>query len=439
MTSSLAADALAIWHAAVDAVRPGELIAAYVRGDERFREAVAAAKRVLVVGAGKAGAAMSEALEAALADHLDKLTGLVNVPADAVRSLKRIRLHAARPPASNHPTSAGMAGAEEMLALLRGAGPDDVAVCLLSGGGSALLPAPDAVSLEDKQTVTRLLHACGATIHEMNAVRKHLSRVKGGRLAEAFAGRELFSLIISDVVGDPLDVIASGPTAADSSTFTDALAVLNRYQLRAQAPRAVVEHLERGSSGNVPETPKTMPANVHNAILGNNALALRSATARAESLGYGVVNLGSFVEGETRQVATAAAGVVRSIRTDRLPVAPPACVLIGGETTVTLGSNPGKGGRNQEFVMAVLSKLGEAGMRGVAVLSAGTDGEDGPTDAAGAIADEMTWAEVTRRGLDLASHQDRHDAYPLFDDIGGLVRTGLTQTNVMDVRVLLVR
>jgi len=439
MTRSLSADALAIWHAAVDAVRPGELIAAYVRGDGPFRQVIAKAKRVLVVGAGKAGAAMGEALETALADQLDKVTGLVNVPADAARPLKRIRLHAARPPASNHPTAAGVAGAEEMLALLRGAGSDDVAVCLLSGGGSALLPGPDGVSLEDKQTITRLLHASGATIREMNAVRKHLSRVKGGRLAQAFAGRELFSLIISDVVGDPLDVIASGPTAADPSTFADALAVLDRYELQAKTPQAVVEHLKRGAAGKMPETLKQMPANVHNAILGNNVLALRSAAARAEELGYCLVNLGSFVEGETRHVAVAAAGVIRSIRADGLPLAPPACLLIGGETTVTLGSNPGKGGRNQEFVLAVLSKLGEEGMRGVAVLSGGTDGEDGPTDAAGAIADETTWGELTRRGLDVGSHLDRHDAYPLFDSIGGLVRTGLTETNVMDVRVILIR
>ena len=163
--------------------------------------------------------------------------------------------------------------------------------------------------------MTKLLHACGATIHEMNAVRKHLSRVKGGRLAQAFRGRALFSLIISDVVGDPLDVIASGPTAADPSTFADALAVLDRYGLRPKAP-AVVDHLERGAAGQVPETPKELPANVHNVILGNNALALRAAAAKAESLGYRVLNLGSFVEGETRQVATAVAGVVRRSAAD---------------------------------------------------------------------------------------------------------------------------
>ncbi|HKB03370.1 MAG TPA: DUF4147 domain-containing protein [Gemmataceae bacterium] len=439
MARSLSTDALAIWHAAVDAVRPGDLLPSHVRSDPRLQQAIASGTRILVVGAGKAGAAMSEALETAIAEQIDKVTGVVNVLADAVRPLRRIRLHAARPPASNHPTADGVAGAEEMLHLLRSAGPDDVAICLLSGGGSALLPAPDGVSLEDKQAVTKLLHACGATIHEMNAVRKHLSRVKGGRLAQAFRGRALFSLIVSDVVGDPLDVIASGPTAADPSTFADALAVLDRYGLRDKTPRGVVEHLENGAAGRVPETLKELPAHVHNVILGNNALSLRAATAKAEQLGYRVVNLGSFVEGESRQVATAVAGVVRGIRANSVPVAPPACVLIGGETTVTLDASPGKGGRNQEFVLAALHKLGEDGMRGVAVLSGGTDGEDGPTDAAGTVADETTWAELRRRGLDVATHLDRHNAYPLFDAVGGLIRTGLTQTNVMDVRIILVR
>jgi hydroxypyruvate reductase/glycerate 2-kinase len=326
-----------------------------------------------------------------------------------------------------------------MLTLLNSAGPEDIAICLISGGGSALLPAPDGVSIEDKQAVTKLLHACGATIHEMNAVRKHLSRVKGGRLAQAFRGNQLFSLIISDVVGDPLDVIASGPTTADSCTFADALVVLDRYGLRTKVPPAVVGHLERGVAGGVPETLKALPANVHNVILGNNALALRAANAKAEALGYRVLNLGSFVEGETRPVATAVAGVIRSIRVDGLPITPPASVLIGGETTVTLGPDSGKGGRNQEFVLAMLHRLGEDGMRGVAVLCGGTDGEDGPTDAAGAVADEGTWLAIRQRRLDVTHHLDRHDAYPLFDAVGGLIRTGLTHTNVMDVRVLLVR
>ena len=438
MTHTLTADALAIWHAAINSVRPSDLIPAYVSGDADFRQAVAAASRILVVGAGKAGGAMAVALEATLAEHLDKITGLVNVPADAVRPLHKIRLHAARSAGSNHPTADGVAGTEEMLALMRSAGPDDVAICLLSGGGSALLPAPDGDSLADKQAITQLLHGCGASIQEMNAVRKHLSRVKGGRLAQAFAGRALFSLIISDVVGDPLDAIASGPTAADPTTFADALAVLDRYGLRSQAPAGVIAHLERGAAGGFPETLKDQPPHVRNAIIGNNALALRSAAEHAQSLGYRVLNLGSFVEGETRQVATAVAGVVKSVRADGLPLAPPACILIGGETTVTLGTNSGKGGRNQEFVLAVLHKLGEEGMHAVAVLSGGTDGEDGPTDAAGAFADEFTYVKARHRGLSLEASLSGHDAYPFFAGIGGLISSGLTETNVMDVRVLLI-
>src|SRR5439155_902164 len=220
--------------------------------------------------------------------------GIVNVPADAVRPLQHIVLHAARPAASNHPTADGVRGAEKMLALLGSAGPDDFAICLLSGGGSALLPAPDGVTLEDKQAITKLLHACGATIQEMNAVRKHLSRIKGGRLAQAFRGRALFSLIISDVVGDPLDVIASGPTAADPSTFADALAVLERYGLTSaamprdpmeQVPPSVLEYLREGAAGQHPETPKKLPAGVHNQVIGNNAKALAAAKVTAQMLG----------------------------------------------------------------------------------------------------------------------------------------------------------
>jgi len=437
MFNDLSQHALAIWHAAVDAVRPELLLPKHLADNRALKKALAAAKNILVVGAGKAGAAMSEALERSLGEHLHKVTGIVNVPADAVRPLQRIRLHAARPPASNFPTVEGVAGAEEMLALVQNAGPDDVAVCLISGGGSALLPAPDGVSLEEKQAVTQLLHTCGATIQDMNAIRKHLSRVKGGRLAQAFRGRELFSLIISDVVGDPLDVIASGPTAADPSTFADALSVLKRFQIRDKAPTSVISHLERGAKGLIPETLKSLPGNVHNFLLANNATSLRSATVKAEALGYRVLNLGSFIEGETREVATVIAGLVRSIQVDQLPVTPPACILLGGETTVTLGKDSGKGGRNQEFVLAILHKLGEHGMRNLALLSGGTDGEDGPTDAAGAVADEGTAMRLA--GMDIASHLHRHDAYPILNATDSLIKTGLTNTNVMDVRVILVR
>lgn len=432
--------ARAIWQAAVAAVNPSDLIhTALSRPD--LRSALDSAKRILVVGGGKAGASMSAAVEATLADRLDRVTGIVNVPAETVRPLQAIRLHAARPAAVNHPTAEGVAGSEAILSLLAEAGPDDVALCLLSGGGSALLPAPaEGITLTDKQQVTRLLHACGATIDEMNCVRKHLSRLKGGRLAQTFLarGRSLFSLILSDVVGDPLDVIASGPTAADPTTFADAQAVLARYNLLGQVPAPVLDHLDRGKCGLIPETLKTLPDCIQNRVIGNNALALAAATQRAEELKYRVLNLGSFLEGETSQVALVLAGLVRSLRTDRLPVPPPVCLLSGGETTVTLPSGHGKGGRNQELVLALASRLGMAGLQGVIVLSGGTDGEDGPTDAAGAVADQATLTRAAALGLNPAAYLQRHDAYAFFQATGDLLLTGLTQTNVMDVRVLLV-
>lgn len=440
MSSALREHARAIWNAAVDAVRPEPLVrVALAAVGAPLHRAFVDARRILVVGAGKAGAAMSVGVEQALADRRDRLTGIVNVPAEAFPPLRAIQLHAARPAGTNQPTAEGIAGAERMLDLLSHAGPEDVALCLISGGGSALLPAPVAgVSLEDKRLVTRLLHACGATINEMNAVRKHLSRVKGGRLAQAFTGQALYSLIISDVVGDPLDVIASGPTAADPTTFADAVDVLRKFDLLDRVPASVRDYLERGVAGREPETLKIRPYHVHNDIIGNNTKALTAAATCAERLGYRVLNLGSCLEGETRHVAVALAGIVRSIRTDRRPCAPPVCILSGGETTVTLVENHGLGGRNQEFVLAAANYLGEDGLRNVVVLSGGTDGEDGPTDAAGAVADEETWPKARSHGLTPEAFLARNDAFHFFEPIGDLIRTGLTQTNVMDVHVILV-
>ncbi|MFL5241095.1 MAG: glycerate kinase [Gemmataceae bacterium] len=468
-------DARTIWQAGLDAVRPEVLLReALAHQNGSLRPALHQARRVLVVGAGKAGAAMSAALEELLPELISKMEGIVNVPAELVRPLRAIRLHAARPAGTNEPTREGVEGAEQIIKLLGGAGPDDAAVCLLSGGGSALLPAPaEGISLDDKQQVTRLLHACGATINEMNCVRKHLSQTKGGRLAQAFKGRTLFSLIISDVIGDPLDVIASGPTAADPTTFFDAFEVLKKYQLEGRVPHSIVNCLKRGMQGDIPETLKQLPRHVHNQVIGNNARALQAAEKTAERLGYRVLNLGSFLEGETRQVALVHAGILRSIRSNGLPLTPPACLLSGGETTVTLGNFPGKGGRNQEFVLASLVKLAQAGsatargtgqisplssviggeglqdlpahtpevssaMEDVIILSGGTDGEDGPTDAAGAIADARTLERAHSLGLEPGDFLARHDAYTFFAATGDLLKTGLTQTNVMDVRVLLV-
>jgi glycerate 2-kinase len=439
-SSLLREQARLIWQAAVSAVDPFELVRTFLTNPSpELAEALAGSGRILVVGGGKAGPTMAAGVEAALANSLDRLSGVVNVPAELVRPLFAIRLHAARPAGSNHPTAEGVAGVRAMLDLVTGAGRHDVGLCLLSGGGSALLPAPVAgITLEDKQHITALLHACGATINEMNCVRKHLSAIKGGRLAQAFGARPLFSLIISDVIGDPLDVIASGPTAPDPTTFADALAILDRFGLRAKVPPAVLAHLERGRAGALDETPKALPPSVHNLVLGNNSRALAAAQRQAEALGYTVLNLGSRIEGETRPAAVVLAGIARSIAADGRPLRPPVCLLSGGETTVTLGPAPGRGGRNQEFVLSALVYLGATGLRNMVVLSGGTDGEDGPTDAAGALADESTLTRAAAAGVNPAAYLERHDAYTFFEATGDLLKTGLTQTNVMDVRVMLI-
>lgn len=427
-----------IWRAAVDAVRP-EVLVRQALADGALLEQLRRAPRIIVVGGGKAGASMSRAVEAALPELVERMHGVVNVPAELVEPLRRIRLHAARPAASNQPTAEGVVGAEEILQLVATAGSDDVALCLLSGGGSALLPAPaPGLSLADKQDVTKRLHACGATINEMNAVRKHLSAIKGGRLAQAFRGKALVSLIISDVIGDPLDVIASGPTAADPTTFAESLAILDRFGLSAKVPARVLDHLKRGMAGEIPETLKSLPGHVQNLVLGSNVKALAAAEKRARELGYDVLNLGSYLEGETRQLAIAHAGLVRSVLEQGIPHRPPLCILSGGETTVMLTPDHGKGGRNQEFVLAALIKLGPGNMARVTLLSGGTDGEDGPTDAAGALGHGASLEKAASLGIKPQDFLDRNDAYHFFAQTGDLFITGLTQTNVMDVRVLLI-
>jgi hydroxypyruvate reductase/glycerate 2-kinase len=451
---SLRSDALAIWRAALDAVRPEQLVrAALANPTLALISEITKCGRIIVAGAGKAGAAMASVMEDELAVHLERMYGWVNVPAETVRPLKRIHLHAARAAGMNQPTAEGVIGAEKILGLAKNAGPNDLLLCLVSGGGSALLPAPvEGVTLEDKQQTTLALHASGASIDEMNAVRKHLSRIKGGHLARVFAGRAVCSLIISDVVGDRLDVIASGPTASDPTTFRAAFEVLEKYHLlpteaelnesagsRRFAPWSVVRHLKHGMAGRVAETPKVLPDTVHNLVIGNNNMALSAAAGVAGRLGYRLLNWGSALEGETREVATMQARLVRSIREESNPVPAPVCILSGGETTVALSRQHGLGGRNQEFVLALINTLGKKHLSNIAILSGGTDGEDGPTDAAGAIADEKTLDKAETLGLDPAMFLNRHDSYHFFEASGDLLKPGLTQTNVMDVRIILVR
>jgi hydroxypyruvate reductase len=311
-----------------------------------------------------------------------------------------------------------------MMEIARKAGPRDLLIAVISGGASALTPAPSSMTLAEKQELTKTLLACGATIHEINTVRKHLSAFKGGQLAALAYPATTIALILSDVIGDDLDVIGSGPTVPDRSTMADARAVLEKYGITQTTP--------------FHETPKPGDAafaKVQNIVVGSNAQAIDAAYAQARALGYKTMVLSTRIEGETREVAQVHAAVAKEILASGRPLKRPACVLSGGETTVTLRGD-GKGGRNQEFVLAAAMAL--EGAADVTVLSAGTDGTDGPTDAAGAMADGSTVGKARALGLEAGEFLARNDSYRYFEGIEGLIKTGPTGTNVMDVRVMLV-
>lgn len=301
------------------------------------------------------------------------------------------------------------------------------------------MPLPvDGVTLEDKQETTKVLLACGADIHEINAVRKHLSVIKGGGLARAVYPATLVTLILSDVVGDDLDSIASGPCVPDSRTFSDCKAIFRKYSIESEIPPTVLRHIESGISGIVPETPKVGQdffKNTQNVIVARNFDALLEAKEKAHELGYTTLLLSSMIEGETGDVAMNHMAIGAEIELHGYPVKKPACLLSGGETTVTI-KGAGKGGRNQEFVLAAALRMD--GMKNAVVLSAGTDGSDGPTDAAGAFADNTTLERAALRGLDPQEHLRNNDSYNFFDKLGDLYKTGPTNTNVMDLRILLV-
>jgi hydroxypyruvate reductase len=332
-----------------------------------------------------------------------------------------------------------MQGAEALLQVAQQAGADDLVLCLLSGGGSALLPAPSpGITLAEKQQVTGLLLECGASIDEINAIRKHLSRLKGGQLARLVWPATLITLMLSDVVGDRLDVIASGPTVPDPTTYHDCLEIISRYDLLPRLPVSVRGHLQRGQAGELAETPKaTDPAFVgsQTVLIGSNRMALQAACAEAQARGYKTLLLSSSLQGETRHIARMHAAIGREIQQSGAPLAPPACVITGGETTVTLRGD-GLGGRNQEFALA--AALDIAGLESVVVLSAGTDGTDGPTPAAGALADGSTVARAQALGLAPQICLRRNDSYHFFHALDDLFITGPTGTNVMDMHILLV-
>ena len=390
--------------------------------------------RVFVCGAGKAGAAMAKAVEEILGERIT--SGIVTVKYGHLADLQRIRIQEAGHPV---PDRNGYAGARTIYQLAAAADEKTLVICLISGGGSALLPLPvDGVTLEDKQETTRILLACGATIQEINALRKHLSVIKGGGLARAVYPATLITLILSDVVGDDLDSIASGPCVPDPKTFADCQQILEKYGIEEQVPPAVRRHIAAGVAGAVPETPKTGQAffaNTRNLIVGSNFEALLKARDKAAELGYNPLLLSSMIEGETRDMAAMHMAIAREIGLHGHPVPRPACLLSGGETTVRIAGT-GKGGRNQEFVLAAALRMG--GLRNVVVLSAGTDGSDGPTDAAGAFADETTVLRAAEAGLDPQAYLDDNDSYHFFDQLNDLYKTGPTNTNVMDLRIVLI-
>ena len=441
---SLFDDAVSVFGAAVEAADPRGAVAQHLRveGDALVLRQTAGeerrvplpAGRVIVVGAGKGSAPMALAVEELLGTRV--WGGLVCVKDGHGLPLRRVEVVEASHPV---PDERGVAAAGRILDLVRGAGAEDLVIAVLSGGGSALLTHPvEGVGLGDLQALTGELLACGAAIGEINALRKHLSAVKGGRLAAAAFPAPVVNLVLSDVVGDRLDVIASGPFTADPTTFAVCGEILDRYGLRARVPASVRRALEAGTSGGLPETPKPGDAcldRVSQAVVGSNRLSLEAAAHRARELGYVPVVLTSMLEGEAREAAKFLASIAKECRVSHTPAAPPACVLAGGETTVTLKGS-GLGGRNQELALALALEL--EGWPDIVGLSGGTDGTDGPTDAAGAVATWETAARGRALGAGPRDFLERNDSYRFFDRVGGLLRTGPTRTNVMDVQVLLV-
>jgi hydroxypyruvate reductase len=390
--------------------------------------------RLFVVGAGKASAAMARAVEAVLGDRIDH--GLVITKYGHALPLTRIEVMEAAHPV---PDEKGVKATNALLDLVATAGPKDIVLCLISGGGSALTPAPaNGISLADKQAVTQLLLGCGATIHEINTVRKHLSRIKGGRLCRQANGAAVVSLMLSDVIGDNLDVIASGATAPDPSTFADALALIERFGLYEKIPAVVADFLTGGVKGDIPETPKPGDPvfdRVENHIVGSISEALQAAESQARECGFNPLVLTSMIQGEATDVAKVLCAVAKEVSRFNRPVPVPACLLSGGETTVTLKGR-GLGGRNMELALAAAVELD--GARRTLLLSAGTDGTDGPTDAAGAFADGTTVKRAMAMGLEPDAFLANNDSYRFFEHLGDLLITGPTRTNVMDLQIVLV-
>ena len=435
LSSAASEAAVGILEAALLAVDPAQAVRRSVSRRGRVlnvgprRYDLDSFEHVYVVGAGKASASMAVAVEDILGERISG--GYVNVKDGYTAPTQSIVLHEAAHPL---PDQRGVAGSKQIAALLRSTGPQDLVLCLLSGGGSALMTLPvEGVSLSELESLTQTLLRCGATINEINAIRKHVSQLKGGRLAVLAQPAQVVSLLVSDVIGNPLDVIASGPTSPDPTTYAQAHAVLEKYDLVPQAPRAVLQHLQQGVDGQIPETAKEGDAvfqRTQNLIVASNEHAAQAALKQATQAGLNALLLSTFVEGEAREVAKVLASLAREIAHSGHPVPRPACIIAGGETTVTVRGD-GLGGRNQELALAAAPYL--ADLENVALVALGTDGTDGPTDAAGAIATGATIRRAERRGLCATSSLVENDSYHFFQAIGDLIITGPTNTNVNDL------
>ena len=432
-------DLLDVVEATIRAVDPYGLVkdAMRLKGDRLsvggVRIDLARINRIYLAGAGKACFQMARAASEILAGRIER--GIFNVPEKPHSDLgEELAFHVAGHP---KPDQAGLRGAEEIVAMAKEAGPEDLFIMLLSGGGSALLPYPaGGITLEEKRELTSLLLACGARIDEVNCVRKHVSEIKGGRLAQAASPARVISLIVSDVVGDPVESIASGPTSPDPSTFQDAAAILRKYGIFDRVPPGVRTRIERGVAGKVEETPKPgdrLFGKVANLIIGSNRIALEAAKAAAVKLGYATLIFTDRMEGEAREMGILAASVLNSIGFGKLPLPPPCLVMMGGETTVTL-VGPGDGGRNQELALTASRKITGPGL----LLSLATDGRDGPTDSAGAVVDRETCRLAEQIGLSPEKAIADNAEYELLKKLGCHLFTGHTGTNVCDVVFILV-
>ncbi len=403
-------------------------------GQKELRCPLGQFKRIFVTGCGKACAPMVRAVEEILGDHITD--GIVTVKYGHIGTIvpRFVSLAEAGHPV---PDNAGVASCRQALHMIGKATENDLVIALISGGGSALWAQPVAsIRFTDKQKTNEILLGCGADIHEINCVRKHLSFVKGGQTASVAAPARVIVLTISDVIGDNLDAIASGPFAPDSSTFGDAINIVEKYKIFSALPQSVIEHLQSGIRGNIPDTPKACDPvfeKVTQVLCATNALAVAAAAQKAELLGYRSYVLPDPVSGEARKAAQMLVKKAMELKKQSLQ---PVALIAGGETIVTLLDSKGKGGRNQEIALSAALELD--GIKGMIAGSCGTDGNDGPTDAAGAIADGKTVARAQKLGLDCRQYLKRHDAYHFFHKLDDLIITGPTNTNVMDIQCLLI-